>query len=203
MALSEDLVSQFVKNTKDKVATKSESTVYGTVRIVDKSVYVELDGSNARTPVSSTSDVSEGDRVIVLIKNHTATIIGNLSAPSAKENVVSEHSESITLLKQQVYDMTPEGVETLSGEIKTLSDSLNTVLETVESNSTSIETLTNDVNDLKIKTETIENTISNINVQITSIRNSITALTNSTTKLTEDLTSLTNRVSVLENNTTG
>ena len=95
MPLSEELISKFVKSTNDKKDTNSETTVYGKV-VIEKdensgkdNVFVIIDGSSIKTPVSSTSDVSDDDRVIVLIKNHTATIIGNLSHPSAKESVVS------------------------------------------------------------------------------------------------------------------
>lgn len=102
MGLSNDLISQFVKATNDDSKKKKEtSTVYGTVTDAGSQKYVKLDGSNISTPVSTTVDVSEGDRVIVMIKNHNATITGNLRNPSANAQTVNEAidtSERITQL---------------------------------------------------------------------------------------------------------
>ena len=88
MALSSDLISQFVKITKDKTSDKKETIVYGTVHKEDSSVFVKIDGSNVYTPVSTTSDTVEGERVIVMIKDHKAVITGNASSPSARSEDV-------------------------------------------------------------------------------------------------------------------
>lgn len=88
MALSSDLISQFVKATKDDKKTKTESTVYGTVREHNGEKYVQLDGSELLTPVTTTASYKEGERVTVLIKNHTATVTGNITSPSASSKVV-------------------------------------------------------------------------------------------------------------------
>lgn len=79
MALTNDLVSQFVKVTKDDSKKKTDKTVYGTVVIYDESKYVKIDGSDLLTPIDATTKVSEGERVMVTIKNHTAVATGNLS----------------------------------------------------------------------------------------------------------------------------
>lgn len=90
MGLSSDLISQFVKVTKDTKETKKETTVYGTMVESDGNKYVQLDGSELLTPISTTANAKNGERVIVMIKNHTATITGNLSSPSARTGDV-EH----------------------------------------------------------------------------------------------------------------
>lgn len=84
MSLSNDLISQFVKVTHDDSDAKSkETTVYGTARKdADGSTYVIIDGATQATPVPITANVKTGDRVVVHIKNHTATITGNLESPS-------------------------------------------------------------------------------------------------------------------------
>ena len=53
MALSSDLISQFVKITKDSSKSKGETTIRGTVVEYDGSMYVRLDGSELLTPVST------------------------------------------------------------------------------------------------------------------------------------------------------
>lgn len=84
MPLSSDLISQFVKITKDETKTKKENSVYGTVVEQGDSTFVRFDGSDLMTPVSKTADAKNGDRVTVMIKNHTAIITGNLSSPAAR-----------------------------------------------------------------------------------------------------------------------
>lgn len=101
MALSNELISQFVKATKDDTkAKKSETTVNGTVtEIVDGKVYVRIDGSDhmlPATPVSTTADVTAGERVIVSIKDHTATVVGNVTSPSGKAAEIKANSSKIS-----------------------------------------------------------------------------------------------------------
>lgn len=100
MALSNDLIKQFVKATKDDSKTKKESTAYGTivVKMEDgKEVkYVKLDGSEYLTPISSTTNVVNDERVTVMIKDHAAIVTGNISSPSARTGDVKEVVDEIT-----------------------------------------------------------------------------------------------------------
>lgn len=107
MALTSDLISQFVKVTKDKPETKKETTVYGTVVEKDGIKYVMLDGneeSGLLTPISSTVDAEENERVTVMIKDHTATITGNVSSPSARTDSVKEIGNKITEVELLMAD---------------------------------------------------------------------------------------------------
>lgn len=90
MELSSDLISQFVKITNDKTEDKKETTVYGTIIDIKDKIYVQLDGAEEPTPVSTTADVLPGERVTVMIKNHAATITGNLSSPAARTDEVRQ-----------------------------------------------------------------------------------------------------------------
>lgn len=96
MALSNDLIKQFVKATKDDTKTKKESTVYGTIVEHNGSKYVQLDGAETPTPISSTASANVGERVTVLIKDHSAIITGNLSSPSARAGDVKEVVDEIS-----------------------------------------------------------------------------------------------------------
>ena len=97
MELSRSLVKEFAQITIDDKNAKKETTVYGTVKKYGNALYVQLDGSDRLTPVETTSNIKDGDRVMVLIKNHTATVTGNISKPSANEdNVKDEVSNQIT-----------------------------------------------------------------------------------------------------------
>ena len=89
MALSNELISQFVKVTRDKSDTKRETTVYGTIVEYNGEKYMQLDGSELLTPISSTTNVEDGERVTGTIKDHALLVTGNLSSPSARnEDVV-------------------------------------------------------------------------------------------------------------------
>lgn len=83
MELSKKLVSEFVKATSVS-KEKTETTVYGSIVKNNQSTYVKLDGSDILTPVSTTADTHDGERVTVLIKNHTATVTGNITSPAAR-----------------------------------------------------------------------------------------------------------------------
>jgi hypothetical protein len=95
MALSNDLIMQFVKATKDNDKTKKESTAYGTIVEHNGSKYVQLDGAETPTPISSTANVIVGERVTVLIKDHSAIITGNLSSPSARTGDIQDMTDGI------------------------------------------------------------------------------------------------------------
>ena len=98
MGLSQDLISQFAKVVNENKKQNTETILYGTVRTdANGNKYVQLDGSDQLTPMSSdnqptldaaTITTSEGDRVTVLIKNHTATVIGNSSSPAVNNGDV-------------------------------------------------------------------------------------------------------------------
>lgn len=98
MGLSNELISQFAKITNDKKTSRiDEVTLYGEVVECDDSVCVRFDGSEQLTPVTTITEKDEegnitnfkygaasvktGDRVSVSLKNHSATITGNLSDP--------------------------------------------------------------------------------------------------------------------------
>lgn len=91
MNLPSELISQFVKVTRNK-KEKNERNVYGTIVEKDGERYVRLDGSNELTPVrdhrNRTVDTSDGDRVLVMIKNHTAIVTGNIKHPAARSKDV-------------------------------------------------------------------------------------------------------------------
>lgn len=89
MALTRDIVSQFAKLVTSNTSKSGEKTVYGTIVEYNGSKYVKLDGSDLLTPVSSTTNVANDERVTVMIKNHTATVTGNLSSPSVRTQDVN------------------------------------------------------------------------------------------------------------------
>ena len=96
MALSSDLISKFVKATKDKPTAQKETVVYGVVTQLDP-VRVKLieSGSTSEAsavygesiPVASQTTVVEvGDKVECTIKNHKLSITGTSDYPAARDS---------------------------------------------------------------------------------------------------------------------
>ena len=103
MSLSSDLVSAFAKITNDKPAKNTEgSTAYGRYVLQNDKAYVQIDGSDVLTPVTTTTEARNGDRVTIMVKNHRAVVTGNLSDPS--------------VIGQSLYEFKIEVGNNLSGE---------------------------------------------------------------------------------------
>lgn len=110
MGLDHDLISQFAKLVTENRKTDSETTVYGTVRVDENgNKYVKLDGSDQLTPLtdseqpsidSTSTNVTAGERVSVLIKNHTATVTGNISSPAVRTGDVEHLEDRVS----QIYE---------------------------------------------------------------------------------------------------
>lgn len=147
MSLSSDLISQFVKITKDEDKTKKETTVYGTARIRNGVTYVQIDGSELLTPVAESAGANDGERVTVLIKNHKAILNGNLDSPAARTGDVSYLGDSkldvdtanityatITQLKAaeaDIFDLSAEHAEFASVTADTF-QAVNTKIQNLE-----------------------------------------------------------------------
>lgn len=158
MSLSTDLISQFVKVTNDKPKTKSEVTVYGTAKIYDGAMYVQIDGSELLTPISTTADVKDGERVTVMIKNHEAVVTGNITSPSARAADVVVKTDDGTYTIVDVHAVVTETFSSVSGDIKDLqADNIkvNNRLETAEGNITNLSTNKLSAADADVKYATI------------------------------------------------
>ena len=104
MNLSNDLVSKFAKMNKEDNKKTSETIVYGTAVAYGDKVYVNLDGSDAVTPVTSTAEVKAGERVTVLLKDHSATILGNISNPSASTETTNKILDEYDVIVAKIGD---------------------------------------------------------------------------------------------------
>lgn len=156
MALSTDLLTQFVKVTNDADKTKNDTTAYGRIVVKNESTYVQLDGAtdDVLTPVSDDKSYStmfkDGDRVLVTIKNHKVIVTGNLSRPSLTEagiadltNMLSEHNvyiqdltaknavieEKIEASEADITDLKAKNV-TITGELDVVKADVQTLKAT-------------------------------------------------------------------------
>ena len=135
MDISNELISQFVKITNDTVKKKeSESIVYGTVVTTEDGNFVKIDGSELLTPVETTADILDGERVTVMIKNHSATVTGNITSPSASSSSVANIGEQIEKVEGDVISIGHETStlatkDALAEVVETLNDDYLTELE--------------------------------------------------------------------------
>lgn len=148
MSLSSDLISQFVKITNDNKKPETETTVYGTVTGYDtanKYAYVKLDGPDDLEPtraIISTTAVNAGDRVAVMIKNHTAVVTGNMTSPSARVDDLNSMGDTLSEFEILVADLvSTDQLNAQIGRIDILYTDNTTIKETLEANSADIESL--------------------------------------------------------------
>lgn len=155
MSLSSDLISQFVKTTNDTKKSNEETTLYGTATKFNGKMYAKLDGSDRLTPIDTTVDVKEGERVTVLIKNHTATITGNVSSPSARTDDLKDTNKKVEEANSKIGTFAT--VLTDKVDTKQL-NATNAKIETIESDNVTIkEKLTAHDGEFKnIKTKNLE-----------------------------------------------
>ena len=121
MSLSNDLISQFVKITRDQTVEKKESIVYGTTVEYESKMYVKIDGSDLLTPITTTADLQSGERVTVMIKDHTATVTGNITSPSASSIKVNKLEEDMLQVDKLIADKANiKDLEAINATIKNL-----------------------------------------------------------------------------------
>ena len=161
MALSTDLISQFVKVTKDETKDNKGSTVYGEVVKYNNKDYVKIDGSDLLTPVSSSSIVvDDGERVAILIKDHNATVTGNITSPAGTDKSVQNVTQKVTELYSVVAEKaTFEQLEAEKARIDDLVADNVTIKEQLTADSA-------DIRDLKAKDVTIEGNLTAANASI-------------------------------------
>lgn len=167
MVLSSDLVSQFVKITNDNSDVKKESIVYGTIVEYNDSMYVRIDGSELLTPIMTTADMHDGERVTVMIKNHTATVTGNISSPAAR-------TDDVEGVKKTVEEMDIETVRSKISEFEILiADKVST--DEFDAEQARIEELRSDNVVIKQQLSANEASISELQAENVTIEEKLTA----------------------------
>lgn len=81
MELSRHILKEFADVSRGVEREDKTQYLRGTIKGSGEAKYVRIDGSESLTPISEIVDVKDGDRVLVTIENHEATILGNLTMP--------------------------------------------------------------------------------------------------------------------------
>lgn len=95
MELSKVIIDDFAKVTNDDRHISQNTTLYGTIKVNDDKNYVQLDGSDLLTPCSSSVNVKDGERVMVVVGGHEAVVTGNMSSPAARLGDVDDAKKEI------------------------------------------------------------------------------------------------------------
>ena len=85
MEIADHLLKNFAVLTSIRNEYNRQQTYYATAVIDNNKLYVRIDGSEELTAVATTTEVNDGDRVMVMISNHTAVITGKLIAQAELE----------------------------------------------------------------------------------------------------------------------
>ena len=181
MPLSSELVSQFAKLASNKPKEEKESTVYGTTVIQNGNKYVKLDGSELLTPASFTTNIANGERVTVLIKNHMAIVTGNITSPAARSSEVEEVGDKADAASAAVENLTADNIkvnqklEAQEGSIKNLASDNVTIKNKLNAQEASIGNLEAENVTITGKLEAAEGNISNLQADNVTINESLTA----------------------------
>lgn len=170
MSLDSDLIKQFVKSTKDNTKNQNGTTIHATTVLYNGKYYVRLDGSDLLTPITTTTDIEDGERVNVLIKNHTATVTGNMSSPAARTDTVQELDGKVEETGKKITEVEILMADKVStGEL----EAINATIENLKVTTGSIENLESvnaDIENLQAKYAELEyvdaNTINALNADI-------------------------------------
>ena len=205
MALSNNLVDEFAKLVTEP--KEEVNTVYnGEFRLINGKKYVRIDGSEVWTPIQSTVDAKDGDRVIVNIKDHIATLTGNLTDPAARttvlnnlSNEVDEFGNSVRMLDNTVT-MQENSIAAINNHLSMSDSVINAHEVAINAHDTYIQTINSELDVQDSRIQTVDSTVKTQGDTINSINNSITAQENIITALGNTVEAQNNRITANSNN---
>lgn len=197
MKLSNELVSQFAQLlTEDHSKKNADDIIYGIVHKDGVHTYVKLDGSDIYTPVVLAASADEGDRVGVMIRNHSAMAGFNISSPSVNSRTFDSYREAvngqfnridatyITAENANLTFATIASLEALQGQFDKLDVKFITIdqakinfasvkdLEAVNGKVSNLETTTLKATDAELKYATIDS-LNAADAKITSLTSTV------------------------------
>lgn len=210
MVLDRSLLKEFAQITNDtQEDSKAKQYVRGTVTSGgDDRKYVTIDGSNMVTPISEVVDVEPGDRVLVSIENHKATIIGNFTFPpsarkeqEALDNSNTAISDSNTALEkaQSASDKADTAItessvaSALAGEAKSEASEAITVAQNASQNATEAKDKAEEANTKSSAAQTAANeskdAVSATNIELSKVKTEVANAKNDISSALSDLES--------------
>lgn len=206
MALSNDIKTQFAKLVVPEKKNEG-TTLNGTYTVINGKEYVQLDGSDILTPVKSTVEAENGEKVKVFIKDHAATITANITSPSARgkdvrllkdevdeqgniikqlDNSIIQQENSIIQINNRINEQNNSinRQDTIINQHNDIISSMNNVLEAHDN---AIELANNSITAQSNIIDSMNNTITEHNNRIVSLNNDITMQGNKITQQGNDI----------------
>lgn len=200
MSLSQNLINQFVKVVNYEEKQKKETTVNAVYKEIDGVKYVQIDGSDIWTPVTAMVEAEDGDRVKVSIKNHTATITGNITNPSASstsvqniKDTVDDNGNTIKQINNSIQQQNNSIIQ-LDNSIKQVNNTITQYDNTIQQQNNKIQQFDNEIIQQNNKIDSMNNDIVQHSNQIESINNTITQQNDDITSMNNNITSMNNTI---------
>ena len=191
MALSHEVISQFAKLVYNKPKKDEGVTVKGTYKIIGDIEYVQLDGSDVLTPVESTVEAKTGERVQVLIKDHFATVTGNISSPAARSKDVKDLADTV--------DEQGNTIQQMDNTIIQQGNSIIQMNTTINQHETTINQHDTKINQQGDQIVSINNTVIAQGNSIEANNNAIIAQGNTIDEMNDTITSHGNSITSMNN----
>lgn len=191
MALSQELITQFAKLVDNVDEKDKGETIRGTYQKIGDIEYVRLDGSDILTPVNSTVEAENGERVQVLIKDHFATITGNISSPAARSKSVQDLADTV--------DEYGNTIQQMDNTIIQQGNSIVQMNNTINQHDTTINQHDTLINQQGDKIVSIDNTVIAQGNSIEANHNSIIAQGNQIDSMNNTITQHGNNINSINN----
>ena len=190
MALSSNVVSQFAKLNVQK-EEPAETTLNGVYKKSGGIEYVKIDGSDIYTPVSSTVYAEDGERVKVLLKEHTATVIGNITSPSARTKDVNELSATVDEYGNTIQQL-DNVIQQQGNSIVQINNNINQQNNIINQHGNSINQQGDIITSIGNQINQQGNIINSMNNTITQHGDNITSMNNTITQQNDNIISMNN-----------
>ena len=169
------------------------SQLYGTTVEYDGEMYVKIDGSDLLTPVETTTEIRENDRVHVDIRNHQAFVTGNVTNPAVGKVTAGELESNITQTADQIRLEVKNTAEGLEASITITAEQIRSEVKNTKEGLESQITQTAS----EIRSE-VKNTKEGLESQITQTASEIRSeVRNTTNGLQSQITQTANELNIL------
>jgi len=198
MALSQNLVTQFAKMANEDKPKDNGTTLKGEFVKKNGVDYVRLDGSDILTPVKSTVEAENGEKVQVLLKDHTATVVGNISSPAARNKTVDSLKNEVDTNGNKIKQIDTV-VTQQQASITQINTTINQHDSTINQHNTKINQQGDTIISLNNKIISQGNKIDAANNNIAAHGNSISSMNNTIQQQNDNINSMNNVISAQGN----
>ena len=179
---------------------KKDTTVYGKIVVVGNSTYVRFDGADDSmlTPVILGVCADDGDRVLVRIANHSATVVNNISNPPVTGAYSGELKRGVDANNNSIRQI-GNNIEQQNNDITQISNTINQQGNRITQIDDTITSISNTINQQGNSITQIDDNITSIGNTIKQQGNDITSIKNTINQQGNDITSINNTINQQDN----